>query len=364
MRPVRALALLPYPRDRVPGQRFRLEQWAPLLELEEIRLDFSCFLEPRDMDVLYRKGSFLRKVGALVRGSVRRLRDLARAGRYDVLIVHRWATFFGPPWFETLASRSAPLVFDFDDAIYVPWSSPANAWAAVFKPKGKAAAICRRARHVTVGNEHLAGFARPLSRRVTVVPTSIDTDAYRPEPKAPGARAIVGWTGSGTTLPYLRGIEGALVRIASQADCELRVIGGELGLEATAVRCQPWRAESEVEDIRAFDVGLMPMPDDEWSRGKCGLKALQYMALGIPPVVSPVGVNAEIVADGVNGFHARNEAEWVDRVLRLLQDPELRRRLGEAARRTVEERFSARVQAPVMAGVLRDAIARDGRSGA
>jgi glycosyltransferase involved in cell wall biosynthesis len=121
------------------------------------------------------------------------------------------------------------------------------------------------------------------------------------------------------------------------------------------VEALPWRAATEVEDLRPIDVGIMPLPDDEWSRGKCGMKALQYMALGIPPVVSPVGVNAAIVQDGVNGFQARNDDEWVEKILLLLRDPELRRRLGARARRTVEDRYSARVQAPRLAQVLREA---------
>jgi glycosyltransferase involved in cell wall biosynthesis len=128
-----------------------------------------------------------------------------------------------------------------------------------------------------------------------------------------------------------------------------------LPLDGIPAQCAPWRPDTEVEDLRAFDVGLMPLPDDEWSRGKCGLKALQYMALGIPPVVSPVGVNTTIVRDGVNGFYARTEGEWVDRIALLLSDPGLRRALGQEARKTVENSYSARVHAPRVAQVLREA---------
>jgi len=138
----------------------------------------------------------------------------------------------------------------------------------------------------------------------------------------------------------------------------LRVIGATLEMDGLDVECLPWRAASEVEDLRPLDVGLMPLTDDEWSRGKCGLKALQYMALGIPPVVSPVGVNSTIVEDRLSGFHARDDGEGVEKIRLLLADAALRARLGAAARQTVERTYSARVQAPRMAQVFREAAGR------
>jgi glycosyltransferase involved in cell wall biosynthesis len=146
-----------------------------------------------------------------------------------------------------------------------------------------------------------------------------------------------------------------LLQLRQRVDFELRVIGGEVSLTGLDARCQPWRPASEVKDLAAFDVGLMPLPDDPWTRGKCGLKALQYMALGIPPVVSPVGVNAEIVSDGVDGFHAPTPQSWIDRIGQLVSNPALRARLGGEARRTVEARYSARVHVPRVSAILRGA---------
>jgi glycosyltransferase involved in cell wall biosynthesis len=149
----------------------------------------------------------------------------------------------------------------------------------------------------------------------------------------------------------------ALRRLREKQEFELRVIGAKVEIEGLAVRCLPWRAETEPDDLRALDVGVMPLPDDEWSRGKCGMKALQYMALGIPPVVSPVGVNATIVRDGVNGFYASTDEEWIDRIALLLEDEPLRRSLGQEARRTVEESYNARTHASRMARILTEAAA-------
>jgi glycosyltransferase involved in cell wall biosynthesis len=246
-------------------------------------------------------------------------------------------------------------VFDFDDAIYLADTSRANAWSRGLKSGTKVETICRVASHVTVGNEFLARYARDVARDVTIIPSTIDTDIYQIQPRAKNRVPVIGWTGSVTTVPHLMALAPALMRLREKREFELRVIGAKVEIEGLTVHCVPWRAETEPDDLRALDVGLMPLRDDEWSRGKCGMKALQYMALGIPPVVSPVGVNTTIVRDGVNGCYARTEEEWIDRMALLLEDESLRRSLGQEARRTIEESYSARAHAPRVARILVEA---------
>lgn len=355
---LKVLALVPYPTGRAPGQRYRLEQWAPHLRAREVEVVFAPFLTPAAMDVLYRPGHAPAKARATLAGHVRRAFDLRRASAFDVAYVYREAALLGPAWVERRLARRVPFVFDFDDAIYLPAASAANAWAAALKPRDKTGELCRLARHVMAGNETLAAFAGRHARAVSVVPSTIDTDAYAVRPRAPNPRPVIGWTGSLTTLPFLEALAPALRRLRERLDFELRVIGAEprpgcfAGID---VRLVPWSAESEAEDLRALDVGLMPLPDDDWSRGKCGMKALQYMGLAIPPVVSPVGINATLIEPGVSGFHARGDDEWVARLAQLAGDPVLRARLGAAGRRTVEAGYSALVQAPRVAAILRAA---------
>ena len=350
---IRVLALVPYPTGRVPGQRYRIEQWAPLLRPHGIEVTFSAFLPILGMDVLYERGHTLRKTWSTLLGYVKRLREINDVERFDVSFVYREAALMGPTWIESHVARRRPLVFDFDDAIYLPASSAANPISRVFRRGGKAKAICRLAKHVIVGNETLAAFARQYGGAVTEIPSTIDTDVYAVCERPPNRRPVVGWTGSSTTVPYLKTLLPAFSELRRLVDYELRIIGGCVAVPGVDVRCVPWRPESEVQDLRPLDVGLMPLPDDEWSRGKCGMKALQYMGLGIPPVVSPVGVNARIVRDGVSGFHARTPAEWLDRMVLLLRDPGLRARMGAEARRTVEEGYAARVHAPRLAEIFR-----------
>lgn len=352
---LRVLALVPYPIGRAPGQRYRIEQWAPLLREEGIDVIFSPFLSPRCMDVLYRRGHTMIKILEALRGYVKRAADVVKLHSADVVFVYREAGFLGPPWLEMLLSWRLPLVFDFDDAIYLADTSPANAWSRVLKVRDKPKIICRIARHVTVGNDFLAEFASRYTRAVTVVPSTIDTDLYRIRERPENDRPIVGWTGSATTLPYLSALGPALRRLRQRRDFDLRVIGGQVEIDGVSVQCVPWSAETEVDDLRPLDVGVLPLPDTEWSRGKCGMKALQYMALGVPPVVSPIGANTAIVRDGISGFYARTEEEWADRLSILLDNAELRRRMSIWARRTVEESYSSKVHASRMARILHEA---------
>jgi glycosyltransferase involved in cell wall biosynthesis len=240
----------------------------------------------------------------------------------------------------------------------LPATSAANASLGFLKSASKASTLCRLATHVTVGNTHLANYAKLHARAVTTIPSTIDTASYLPGPRRTSAVPVIGWTGSATTIPYLEEILPALRALRSSLEFELRVIGGRLSDDGLRVTCVPWNANSEVEDLRAIDIGLMPLPDDEWTRGKCGMKALQYMGLAIPAVVSPVGANAEIIRDGHNGFHARTHEDWVARLASLIRDPSLRARLGAAGRETVEKEYSAAVHAPRLAGILRELAAR------
>jgi glycosyltransferase involved in cell wall biosynthesis len=184
-------------------------------------------------------------------------------------------------------------------------------------------------------------------------PTTIDTDKYAVEERVENEVPIIGWSGSFSTVPYLDSLRGALGRLAQQEQFKLRVIGtSEYSIEGVNAEALPWRSATEVSDLRPLDIGIMPLPDDEWARGKCGLKALQYMALGIPTVCSPVGVNSKIISHGENGFLATSEDEWITVLTQLLHSASLRRKVGLAGRVAVGKEYSARVQAPQMLEIL------------
>lgn len=353
---MKVLALVPAPFDTTPGQRFRIEQWAPHLRADGIDVELAPFLDLATERAMRRPGRTLAKAWGVSRALGRRLGLLRAARRYDAVYVFREAALAGPPVVETLlARRGARLVLDYDDAIWVSYVSPANPYLAKLKFPGKTATLCRIARHVMAGNAYLADYARRFNDRVSVVPTTIDTDRYQPVERPPNTVPVIGWTGSYSTAKYLQILATPLRRLRERMDFRMVVVGADFELDGVDVECRPWDSRREVEDLRDFDVGVMPLLDTEWERGKCGLKALQYMALGIPCVVSPVGVNSDIVRDGVEGFTASSAEDWENTLERLLRDPSLRRRLGQAARESVVTRYSAKVHAPRVAEILREA---------
>jgi glycosyltransferase involved in cell wall biosynthesis/SAM-dependent methyltransferase len=359
---MRVLALVPALYDTSPGQRYRLEQWEPLLRERGVEITYAPFEDEELHGLLYKPGLLSKKLQLVTRGLKRRLSLIRKVKDYDLVYILREAALLGPPVFEKLIhQRGVPIVFDFDDAIFVSYRSPSNGYLSYLKFASKTKTICRIASHVMVGNPYLAEYARQVNDRVTVIPTTIDTEKYRLPPRTEkSGPPVIGWTGSYSTVQHLDTLRGALKKLAERESFRLRVIGTPTyECPPVEVEAMSWRAETELEDLAAIDIGVMPLPDDRWSKGKCGLKALQFMALGIPTVCSPVGVNTDIIQDDQNGFIAGTEDEWVDKLSRLLRSHELRQRLGQAGRVTVEEKYSAITQTPrvyeIFKSVLRDA---------
>lgn len=355
---LRVLALVTSPINRAPGQRFRIEQWEPKLARLGVNLEFDCLQAPELEDLIYRPGHYGAKAWMIAEGMLRRAQVLQRAREFDAVYVFRESARLGPALFERwLASTGVPYVFDFDDAIFLSNVTKANRAFGFLKCPGKTAASCRLAAHVMAGNDYLADYARQFNPQVTVVPTTIDTDKYRPsQPGQESPSPLLVWTGSPTTAPYLESLAGALLELRKRHNFRLRVVGApQASLPGLDVELVPWRAETEASILEGAWAGLMPVPDDAWGRGKCGCKALQYMAMNVPAVCAPVGVNSQIIEDGENGFLASSSREWVEKLDMLLRSAELRCRMGRLGRATVEEWYSAKVQAPRVAEIFRSA---------
>jgi glycosyltransferase involved in cell wall biosynthesis len=360
---VKVLVWAPQPFDTSPGQRFRIEQWEPYLRAQGAQLEYSPFMTPSLATLLKRRGATLRKAVAVLEAMRRRYLEALRASRFDLVYVFREDALLGPALpARLLVARGVPFVYDFDDAVWIRYRSPANPGFSRLRWPSKTATYCRHARLVLAGNPQLRQYAERVGGRATVVPTTIDTVRYGVPDRPANRVPIIGWTGSYSTEPYLETIRPALEDLAKRHRYKLVVVGGgAFRLEGVPVEHRPWRAEREVQDLEDLDVGLMPLPDSPWERGKCGLKALQYMALGVPAVVSPVGVNSDIVVHGRTGYLAATIADWVESLSTLMSSQELRREIGLAARGVVEREYSAAVHGPRVARLLSEATHREAR---
>lgn len=366
MKRKRILFIAAHRPDRSPSQRFRFEQYLDFLRENGFDYDFSWLISEKDDKRFYSPGNLRTKILIMLKSWWKRRKDAWRAKDYDIVFVQREAFMTGSTRFEKAFARSgAKLVFDFDDAIWNLDTSDANKKFEWLKNPGKTAEIISMSHLVIAGNEYLADYARRHNNNVVIIPTTIDTTEYHSVSSGPvgntqSASVCIGWSGSLTTikhfefaLPFLRELKKKYGDKIS-----IKVIGdGSYINEELGIRGLPWKKEDEIRELSSFDIGIMPLPDDEWAKGKCGLKGLQYMALGIPTVMSPVGVNTEIIMDGENGMLATTTSEWVEKLQQLIDNPQLKRTMGEKARSTVESRYSVNVwkskYREILDGILR-----------
>ena len=365
------LALSPVPEEGA-GCRFRIVQYVPALQDAGIDVTISPFFTREFFRLVYRKGHGLAKSWMFLQRAIDRLRLVADRGRYDAIFIYREALPVGPAIIEALLARArgVAIVYDFDDAVFLPNTSEANRPIGLLKWPGKVRSIIRRSDVVIAGNEFLATYARRYNDDVRVIPTVVDMTKFVPRGSGDVARVItpgaatfppvVGWIGTPTTAPYLLSLRPVLQDLARRFSFVLRICGAGADVQMPGVTIEntPWTLDAEVGLFNTCDIGVYPLSDDEWARGKCGFKAIQFMACGVPVVAAPVGVNREIIGDGVNGLLAATPAEWVEKLGRLLADSALRARLGAAGRRTIEERYSLKTNAPLYVAAVLDAVAR------
>ncbi len=352
---MRVLFLVPYPIEGA-SNRYRVEQYLPYLKREGVKYSLHPFWGSWAYKILYKDGYYLQKVFFFICATISRIFDILGIFRYDIVFIHREAYPIGGAFFETIISiLKKPIIFDFDDAIFLPASSRPNNFIERFKNPGKVASIIKRSKYVISGNSFLADFALRYNRSVSVIPTPIDTDKYYPDNRKPTDKIVIGWIGSTTTLDFLNPMRDIFSRLSKQyPNISFKIVGGEFSVNGLSnITSKPWSFDEEIEDLKTFDIGIMPMPDNDWTNGKCGFKAILYMSMGIPCICSAVGVNKEIIIDGVNGFLANSEEEWIEKLSRLIRDVGLRKRLGDAGRIRAEEKYSLKVNAPIFFEILK-----------
>ena len=352
---MKVLALTRYDR-RGASSRLRTLQFVPGLaelgiEVVPRPLLDGAFLERRYAE---RRADPI----AVARAYLARAASLRRDEGWDLVWLEKEAF----PWFPSfgerlLATYRAPVLAEYDDAWFHRYDQHRSPIVRALLG-GKLDAIMRRAATVVAGNAYLAERARGAgARRVEILPTCVDLSRYPVgPPRSDTIPFTVGWIGTPLTAHYLETLAPALRRLATDGPLRVVAVGaGGVELPGVVTERPVWSEATEAESIAAFDVGVMPLPDSPWERGKCGYKLLQCMASAKAVVASPVGVNASIVRDGENGFLAPDEAGWVDALRTLRDEPDRRHAMGASGRRLVEERFSVAVNLPRLAAILREA---------
>lgn len=361
--PKRMLVLCPFPEGCAAQQRLKYEQYFADWRAHGWEIEVSPFLDRKAWDVLYKKGHLAAKAWGTTKGYLRRLRDLTRVRHYNLVYVCMWVTPFFGPLFENAVRRGAnALVYDIEDNVLSGAEGQAenpNPLARLLKSQSKFLALIQCADHVITSSPFLNETCMGINqaKRCTYVSSSVDTDRFQPAtPYSNDRPVVIGWTGTFSSRVYLDLLRGVFQRLAAKLPFRLRVIGNfdyELpGVDLEVIR---WSAEEEVVQLQALDIGVYPLPIDDWVLGKSGLKAIQYMAFALPCVATEVGTTPMIIRHGENGLLVKTEAEWEAALEQLIRDPVLRKRLGEAARKDAVAKYSTAAIAGLYRGIIEGA---------
>ncbi|SEN62824.1 Glycosyltransferase involved in cell wall bisynthesis [Sphingomonas gellani] len=356
----KVLVLCPYPQGVAAGQRLKYEQYLDDWRAAGFDVTVSSFMDMALWDRAYVGGHRLAKAIGTVRGHLRRLRDLTRLRRYDLVYISMWVTPFGTTWMERLTRRWArAIVYDIEDNLLTEDGAPSGLRQRL-KGRGKPRFLLERADHVITASPFMVDRYRERNAKgaVTLIYPSVDTDTFRPRagPSAEG-KPVIGWTGTFSSEPYLDLLRLVFQELARRVDYKLIVIGNfPYQLAGVDLEVLTWSGAEEVAQMQRLDIGVYPLPNDDWVLGKAGLKVIQYMAFGLPSVSSNIGTAIRQVTEGVDGFLVDTEEQWLDVLERLCRDPDLRRRVGEAGRREAVARYSRQATSAQYLTVLDAAI--------
>jgi glycosyltransferase involved in cell wall biosynthesis len=361
----RMLVICPFPIGVAAGQRLKFEQYYDDWRAAGWQVDVAPFMDVALWRILFERGHLPRKFIGVARGYLRRVRDLLRVPAYELIYCHMYVTPLGTSFAERLLRLLArKLVFDVEDNVMshvnrVGRDHP-NALLRFIRASEKYRYLVRVADHVVASSPALSERCAELNRKgaSTYVSSSLDAERFQPGGRYENDHLVtIGWTGTFSTRPYLDLIRPVLQKLAKKRRFRLRVIGNfDYQLPGVDIEVIRWSAEREVEDLGAIDIGVYPLPHDEWVSGKSGLKAIQYMMMGLPCVATGVGTTPMIIRHGENGLLASSDDEWLDALTRLIDQPDLRRRLGEAARKDAVARFSTDVIAVKYRAILSNAL--------
>ena len=354
------LVICPHPEGYVPGQRLKYEQYFESWRNNGFEVEVSSFMSQAMQEIVYKKGFLFRKIAFTIEGYLRRVKIIFSIGKYDIVYLFLWATPFGPPFFEWVIKKlSKKIIYDIDDLVFLKNIKHENKILAFLKGKNKPIFMMRNANHVIACTPFLEEIAKKYNPQVTDISSTINTNTYIPVNKYQNDhQLILGWSGSHTTSQYLYLLTDVLLAVKNIVDFKLLVIGDpNFSIKGIDVESLSWNKEKEVELLQKIDIGLYPLPiDEEWVLGKSGLKAIQYMALGVPTIATFVGCNDRVITDNVDGFLVKTKDEWVEKLVYLIDNPSKREEIGKSARIKVLNNFSIKANEYKYLNILEETL--------
>ena len=337
------LIVCPYPFGVAPSQRLKFEQYYSYFEQNGYNITIKPFIDDAFWKIVHKPGNAVQKFLKSAQGYVKRALLLFSLRKYDIVYIHLWVTPFGLPFFEWLyTSIAKKTIYDIDDLVYLkfdktPW------FIRQLKGYKKPVLLMKKSNHVITCTPHLDQFVQKYNTHTTDISSTINTRLYRPKLSYDfmEAKPVIGWSGSYSTVWHMQTVFEALKALRKQIDFKLLVMGTEdLVDDDLDIECIAWKEEYEVDVIGRFDIGIYPLPDREFVLGKSSLKALQYMAKGIPTVATAIGTNFRVIEHNVSGVLVNTDQEWVDALTELINNKAKRKYLGENAAERVETLFS------------------------
>ena len=346
----KVLILCPSPKGTAAAQRLKYEQYLQLLENEGYEFTISSFQSNHFWKIIHKPGNVLAKVFWVLYGYAKRFYDLLRAPFYDIVFVTIYVTPLGAPVFEHLLFwANKNVVYDLDDMMFLPDVS--GSWILnKIKGKNKPIVLMKKSKYVIVCTPKLEEIALGLNKYKNVVDISstFNTERFVPvKSYLKNETTTIGWTGTHSTIPFLELLTNVLQQVSKQRKIKLLVIANKtFAMQGVNTEYRNWSAEKEVSDLHDMEIGLYPIPENEWSLGKSSLKALTYMSIGIPAVATAYGTNFRIIENGISGLLVSTDQEWIDILIKLIDDVNLRKQIGEKGRERVENLFSVKANFP------------------
>jgi len=353
------LVLCPHPENVAPGQRLKYEQYFDHFRMNDIEVHVSPFMTLSFWNIVYKKGFLIEKIFWTLYGYLKRIIDLFRLRKYDCIYVFLWVTPFGSTFFERITSFiSKKLIYDIDDLVFLKPENKINSIAKFFKSEQKSIYLMKKSNHVITCTPYLDEFVRKYNNNTTDISSTINTAIYQPVNKYTNSCALtIGWSGSFSTSKYLKLLTTPLKKIQTKYNVKILVIGDEtFHIDGLEIEAKHWSQKSEVSDLQRIDIGLYPLPNEKWVYGKSGLKALQYMALGIPTIATKIGANHRVIENDVSGFLVDSYKEWEEKLSLLIENVELRKKMGKKAVERVEHFYSINANKSAYLNVLKTVL--------